>query len=94
MSPTEPVTAREVVVHGLVQGVFYRASCASEARRLGVNGWVRNEYDGTVRGRFEGTRDAVEALVAWCREGPRHAVVRRVEVTEVTPEGASRFEVD
>lgn len=89
----EVATAREVVVHGLVQGVFFRASCAQEARVLGVRGWVRNEYDGSVRAHFEGTPDAVAAMVAWARHGPRHAVVQRVEEKAAEPRGLAGFEI-
>ena len=92
MTAADPV-ARSVVVHGEVQGVFYRGSCRSEAVSHGVTGWVRNEYDGTVRAHFEGTKEAVEALLSWARRGPRGAYVERVEVTEAEPEGGSDFEV-
>jgi acylphosphatase len=85
--------ARSVVVHGQVQGVFFRGSCRTEAEAHGVTGWVCNEYDGTVRAHFEGTGEAVQALVSWARRGPRGAYVERVEVTDVEPEGGSRFEV-
>jgi acylphosphatase len=87
------VVAREVVVHGRVQGVFFRDSCRAEAEAAGVSGWVSNEPDGTVRAHFEGDPDAVERLVAWTRHGPAHADVRDVEVADVRPEGLSRFEV-
>ncbi len=86
-------TAREVVVHGDVQGVFFRGSCRSEAASRGVAGWARNEYDGTVTAHFEGPAEAVEAMVAWARQGPGHAHVERVDVREVEPEGGTRFEV-
>ena len=85
--------AREVVVHGLVQGVFFRDSTRRRARELGVAGWVRNEYDGTVRIRVEGEPQAVDALVAWAGQGPPHAVVDRVDITEVRPEGHTGFDV-
>ena len=85
--------ARDVVVHGLVQGVFFRGSCQDQAVRAGVTGWVANEYDGTVAGHFEGPAEAVQALVEWCRSGPRHAVVQQVDVTEASLEGYTRFEV-
>jgi acylphosphatase len=85
--------ARDVVVHGHVQGVFFRSTCLDEAVKVGVRGWARNEYDGTVAAHFEGPSDAVDKLVEWCRSGPRHAVVRRVDVSESTPEGLARFEV-
>jgi acylphosphatase len=87
------VVARRVVVHGRVQGVFFRDSCRQQAERHRVAGWVRNEPDGTVGALFEGPRDAVEAVVSWCREGPRHARVDRVEVTEAGPSGSTAFDV-
>ncbi len=86
------IRAVDVRVTGYVQGVFYRARCAEEAARLGVRGWVRNEYDGSVRGHFEGPPEAVGALVAWCRQGSRHAVVEQVEVVDAEVEGLRRFD--
>jgi acylphosphatase len=85
--------AREVRVHGRVQGVFFRDSCEAEARSRGVDGWVSNEPDGSVAAYFEGTPDAVEALVAWCRKGPAHARVQRLEEREVPPRGETGFTV-
>lgn len=86
--------AVEVRITGQVQGVFYRARCAEEAVRLGVTGWVRNEYDESVRGHFEGPSDALDALVAWCHEGSPRAVVDQVEVTDVPAEGLTRFSTE
>lgn len=76
--------ARRVVVHGHVQGVWFRGSCQAEAQRRKVRGWVANEYDGTVHAHLEGTPAAVESLLDWMREGPRHARVDRVDVSVVT----------
>ena len=84
---------RQVRVHGRVQGVFFRDTCQSEAKSNGVAGWVSNEPDGTVLARFEGEERDVEAMVDWCRTGPRRAQVESVHVTEVEPEGLSDFEV-
>ncbi len=84
--------AVDVRVTGLVQGVFFRAQCAEQARRLGVSGWVSNEYDGSVRGHFAGPPDAVDALVAWCHQGSPRASVDRVEVVEAPSEGTERFD--
>jgi len=78
-------------VTGLVQGVFFRATCQDQATRRGVAGWVRNEPDGSVRAYFEGPPDAVAAMVDWCLEGPRRAAVDRVEVTERDPTGVTGF---
>jgi acylphosphatase len=85
--------ARKVVVTGRVQGVFFRDSARREARRLGVVGWVRNRADGRVEAWFEGPADAVSRLVRWCSDGPRHADVDDVEVSEVEPEGHDRFAI-
>jgi acylphosphatase len=84
---------RRVVVHGRVQGVFFRDSTAREARARGVAGWVRNRDDGTVEAVFEGAPEAVEALVAWARGGPARAEVERAEVSEEPPEGLRGFDV-
>jgi acylphosphatase len=85
--------AVEVSVRGLVQGVSFRFYTQREAARLGVSGWVRNEVDGSVTVHAEGEDARVDALVAWCRTGPRHASVETVEVRTVGPIGATSFEV-
>ncbi|HWI08135.1 MAG TPA: acylphosphatase [Solirubrobacteraceae bacterium] len=85
--------AREIVVSGRVQGVFFRDSTRREARRLSVAGWVRNCPDGTVQARVEGSPEAVAELVRWCREGPRHADVDDVRVSEAEPAGHRGFEI-
>jgi acylphosphatase len=69
------------VVRGRVQGVGFRASAASEARRLQLTGWVRNQLDGTVETEAEGDDAAVEAFLAWLRRGPSYA-----RVTSINPE--------
>jgi acylphosphatase len=84
---------RRVVVHGLVQGVFFRDSVQRRAMSTGVGGWVRNTRDGAVEAVFEGEPRAVEALVAFCREGPRGARVDHVEVIEEAAEGVSGFAI-
>jgi acylphosphatase len=87
------VIRRRVVVHGFVQGVGFRYSAASAARSRGVSGWVRNCDDGTVAAAFEGEPNAVEAMIGWCRRGPRGAVVDAVDVFEEPAEGARGFEI-
>jgi acylphosphatase len=82
-----------VFVAGRVQGVFFRASCAEEARALGVAGWVRNAADGRVEAVFEGTEASVEAMVEWCRRGPAHARVDAVEVEREVPANETGFHV-
>jgi acylphosphatase len=84
---------RRVVVRGTVQGVFFRASCQQEAAGHRVAGWVGNRPDGAVEAVFEGAEAAVEAMVAWCRQGPPRAQVSDVQVRHEEPEGLAGFEV-
>src|SRR5688500_18591145 len=56
--PLAPMRRVNVVAHGLVQGVFFRASARDEARRHDVTGWIRNRRDGAVEAEFEGSDDA------------------------------------
>lgn len=84
---------RRVTVHGFVQGVFFRDTVRRHALAAAVSGWVRNNRDGTVEAVFEGDTDAVERLVAFCREGPRGARVERVLVVDEPPEGLAGFRI-
>jgi acylphosphatase len=84
---------RRVLVHGSVQGVFFRDSVRRLAQQRGVSGWVRNNRDGTVEAVFEGEPDAVDALVDFCRRGPRGAAVEHVDVHDEEPEGLTGFDV-
>ena len=82
-----------VTVSGRVQGVFFRVSCAKEARRREVAGWVRNTSDGRVEAAFEGPEAEVDALVSWCERGPRGARVDAVEVVAEPPTGEHGFRI-
>jgi acylphosphatase len=82
-----------VVVHGRVQGVFFRDSMQRRASQLGVAGWVCNRSDGAVEAVFEGGTDAVSSMVDWARQGPRGAEVEHVAEHAESPEGLSSFEV-
>ena len=85
------LVARELVVHGRVQGVIFRAFVAASARRHGVAGTAVNEFDGTVRVRLEGDRDSVAAVEADCAAGPERAIVERVEAVDATVAGLEGF---
>jgi acylphosphatase len=76
---TDHLRAR-VIVHGLVQGVWFRASTKDAAVSLGVTGWVRNLADGSVEAVFEGQKKKVEAIVGWCHRGPAGAKVYSVDI--------------
>jgi len=69
------------VISGRVQGVAFRFEAQWAAERIGVRGWVRNRPDGTVQALFEGERERVEEMLAWCRRGPALARVTAVDVT-------------
>ena len=85
--------AKRVVVRGRVQGVFFRASAREMATSYGVSGSATNRSDGSVELVFEGSEDAVDRAVAWCRHGPEYARVDAIEVDDTAPQGASGFTV-
>ena len=84
---------RRVVVHGRVQGVFFRDSVRQRADGRGLAGWVRNRDDGAVEAVFEGDEEAAEDLVRFCESGPSSADVERVDVSDEEPEGLQGFAV-
>jgi acylphosphatase len=83
----------DIRVTGRVQGVFYRASARLEAVKLGLVGYARNEEDGSVQAEAEGEKESLDRFVAWCRQGPRHALVEAVEVTPGPVKGFPGFTV-
>ena len=74
------MTRAQLVISGVVQGVFYRASARDEARRLGLTGEVRNLPSGEVEAIAEGPKEKIEAFIDWCRRGPPSARVENVKV--------------
>jgi acylphosphatase len=84
---------RRVVVHGEVQGVFFRDTLRERARAHGVAGWASNRRDGAVEAVFEGSPEDVERLVRFSATGPPRATVQRVEVIEEDPEDLSGFKI-
>jgi acylphosphatase len=80
-------TIRRVTIQGSVQGVGYRAWVERQARRHGLEGWVRNTAAGNVEALFSGPEDAVADMVASCRRGPSSARVDAV-VEEPASSGA------
>jgi acylphosphatase len=91
MSKTGAFYAR---VSGRVQGVGFRYSTIMEARRLGVNGWVRNAADGDVEVWAEGSQENLAQLLSWLHRGPQFARVDLVEAEDKTPHGYRGFDVE
>lgn len=72
--------ALHAIIHGRVQGVYFRDFVKHHARGLGIRGWVRNRYhDGTVEVQAEGDRESLERLLEQLHRGPPSARVDRVE---------------
>jgi acylphosphatase len=84
---------KRAIVHGRVQGVFFRDTTRRRAQSRGVAGWACNRSDGAVEAVFEGEPEAVESILSFLREGPRGAEVEDVEVIDEQPEGLSGFEI-
>jgi acylphosphatase len=78
----ETVITKRLVIHGRVQGVYFRDSMRQQARQLGVTGWVRNRPDGTVEATVQGEPEAVTTIIEWARQGPTTAKVTEVKVEE------------
>jgi acylphosphatase len=83
--------AVRLIIKGSVQGVGYRWWAQSEARRLKLDGWVRNRHDGTVELVASGPEAAVEALIEACWSGPPAAAVHIVQRHPAEDEGLSGF---
>ncbi len=82
-----PLVRADIIVTGIVQGVYYRADTQRQAAALGLTGWVRNEMDGSVGIATEGEKETIDTLIEWCHEGPPGARVDRVEVKWSEPTG-------
>ena len=81
------------LVRGRVQGVGFRYSAIREARRLRLNGWVRNTYDGDVEVWAEGPREKIGLFTAWLRRGPQLARVDSINIEDRNPVGYGEFGV-
>ena len=69
-----------VFIYGRVQGVFFRQSTFEHAQLLGLTGFVRNRFNGSVEALFEGDEQIVSEMIEWCHHGPQYASVQGVEV--------------
>jgi acylphosphatase len=68
-----------LVIHGRVQGVFFRESMRQQAVQLNVNGWAQNRADGTVEAVIQGSSESVSKLLEWAQRGPPLAKVTGID---------------
>lgn len=87
------ITRVQLLIEGRVQGVCYRAFTQNQAIKLGLNGWVRNMYDGRVEAVLEGQRELIEQAILACKNGPSGARVTDVDITWERPLGEQGFEI-
>ena len=88
----DDVTTLRLRIEGSVQGVGYRFFAVDEARKLGLDGWIRNRSDGSVDALVSGSTGAVEAFVAACMRGPPGARVTNVDMHAAEPPGERGFQ--
>ena len=87
------LTRQHVWIWGKVQGVCFRAYTQKEAKRLHLQGWVRNLADGRVEGVFEGEQAQIETMIKWCHEGSPWADVDKVDHQEEKVLGEEGFNI-
>ncbi len=88
------IRRKRVVIHGHVQGVFFRDTMRRRAEARNVAGWVTNRANGTVEAALEGRRGDIEALLGFCKQGPAGADVERVDARDEEPEGLTDFKIE
>jgi len=80
-------------ISGRVQGVGFRYSAMQAARSFGINGFARNEPDGSVYIEAEGAEPAIGLFEDWCRKGPGHGRVDRVTCSVSNLQGFEEFRI-
>src|SRR5258706_844858 len=87
----DEVTSLRLRIEGFVQAVGYRNFAIDEARRLGLDGWIRNCSDGTVEALVSGSTKSVEAFAQACMRGPRGSRIKSVEMHDAEPPAEKGF---
>jgi acylphosphatase len=82
-----------IIVSGKVQGVFYRQSTREKATTIGITGTVENLSNGEVKIIATGTKEQIETLMHWCKQGPPKAIVTTVEITKLPLQSFSEFSI-
>ena len=82
-----------LVIKGIVQGVYYRASAKEKANELGIKGWIKNSSGGHVEVMAVGHKEQLEKFIEWCRQGPKHAEVSDIIITKREEENFNDFSI-
>lgn len=85
--------AKQIVVSGKVQGVFFRASTKEKADELGIVGWAMNQLDGSVLIEAEGEEDSMNEFISWCENGPLLSRVDEIDVTSLKVQSFASFSI-
>jgi acylphosphatase len=88
---SDDITSLRLRIGGDVQAVGYRYFAMEEARRLSLDGWIRNRSDGSVEALVSGETKAVEAFIAACAKGPPGARVKGIDMQNAEPPGEKGF---
>lgn len=80
-------------ITGTVQGVFFRKFIADEAKKIGVKGHVRNLESGEIEVVAEGSPEQVDSMIACCKKGAPHSVIKNVDIQEMNHIGFDDFKV-
>ena len=86
-------THMNIIISGMVQGVGFRYAALHAARTLGIRGFVRNLENGDVYLEAEGKKKMLDMFIQWCENGPVHARVDRVSVSESEYKDFKGFEI-
>ena len=71
----------KIIIFGDVHGVGFRFSAIQLARDLELNGWVRNNSDGSVEIVAEGEKEKLKNLITWAKKGPPLSEVEKIDVS-------------
>ena len=82
-----------IKIEGEVQGVFFRQTTQEKARELGLKGTVKNCDDDSVEIIATGTKEQLDKLITWCREGPPRATVTNVTTQELSLQTFYNFSI-
>jgi len=87
------IEAIHILVHGRVQGVWFRAGTKERADELGILGWVKNRPEGTVEIHAEGEKSQLEIFISWCRKGTPAANVTSLDLSPISLQNFKSFEI-